>query len=179
MKKLQHGFTLIELMIVVAIIGILAAIAIPQYQDYTARARISEAGTASEAIKTAVAVDLQDGSLDTYLAGGGATTLNTLITGNATLGILPARSYQGTNVSWVQVDVIPAAGVVATRATLTVAYKAGGLPSGAGYTLPGEYGVVYDSINAGGTIRWFVSGPATIANTAGLAPIQPKHYPKK
>ena len=54
MQKEQQGFTLIELMIVVAIIGILAAIAIPAYQDYTIRAQISEGLTLSAGAKTAV-----------------------------------------------------------------------------------------------------------------------------
>jgi type IV pilus assembly protein PilA len=54
MKKIQQGFTLIELMIVIAIIGILAAIALPAYQDYTVRAKVSEAAIAASALKVGV-----------------------------------------------------------------------------------------------------------------------------
>ena len=52
MKRVQEGFTLIELMIVVAIIGILAAIAIPAYQDYTIRAQITEGLNLAAGVKT-------------------------------------------------------------------------------------------------------------------------------
>src|SRR5690606_25423727 len=55
MRKMQQGFTLIELMIVVAIIGILAALAIPAYQDYTIRARVAEGVNLAAAARTAVA----------------------------------------------------------------------------------------------------------------------------
>jgi type IV pilus assembly protein PilA len=56
MKRVQKGFTLIELMIVVAIIGILAAIALPAYQDYTARAQASEALTSTAGLRADLAV---------------------------------------------------------------------------------------------------------------------------
>jgi type IV pilus assembly protein PilA len=54
-RQLQKGFTLIELMIVVAIIGILAAVALPAYQDYTTRAKVSEVVLAASSARTAVA----------------------------------------------------------------------------------------------------------------------------
>ncbi len=59
MKAVQQGFTLIELMIVVAIIGILAAVALPAYQDYTARARMSEVILAASACRTSVTEAIQ------------------------------------------------------------------------------------------------------------------------
>jgi len=64
MKKIQQGFTLIELMIVVAIVGILAAVALPAYQDYTVRAKVSEGLVMSEAVKAGVA--------EAYAADGAA-----------------------------------------------------------------------------------------------------------
>ena len=62
MKQLQKGFTLIELMIVVAIIGILAAVALPAYQDYTVRAKVTEGLSLAGSAKTAVAENAANGT---------------------------------------------------------------------------------------------------------------------
>jgi len=92
MKAIQKGFTLIELMIVVAIIGILAAIALPAYQDYTIRARTSELILAASAVRTAVTEGAQQlnsltgaGSGLTIAAGGKISAGTVTTSGNVTI----------------------------------------------------------------------------------------------
>jgi type IV pilus assembly protein PilA len=103
--KLQKGFTLIELMIVIAIIGILAAIAIPAYQDYTVRAKVSEGLNLAGAAKLAVS--------ETYDSTGAMPT------SQAQAGLPAAASITGNYVSSV--------GVTATTGVITISYKAAGL----------------------------------------------------
>ena len=73
MKALQKGFTLIELMIVVAIIGILAAVALPAYQDYTIRAKVSELILAASGFRTSISEKYQTDPGGSATMGAGLT----------------------------------------------------------------------------------------------------------
>jgi len=107
MKKAQQGFTLIELMIVVAIIGILAAVAIPAYQDYTTRAQVSEGISVASAARTAVAEHVQ--------------SLGTWPTDNAAAGLAAPADYSTDVIQ----DITVATGVI------TVDFEAvGGVTAG-------------------------------------------------
>ncbi|MDB5796315.1 MAG: hypothetical protein JWP36_217 [Paucimonas sp.] len=77
MKRVQRGFTLIELMIVVAIIGILAAVAIPAYQDYVTKAKVAKVASAVSAVQTAIAQFSQEngGSLAALATANNWTSL--------------------------------------------------------------------------------------------------------
>jgi len=97
MKRLQQGFTLIELMIVVAIVGILAAIALPAYQDYVVRSKMSEAEAAIAACKTSVSEYLSThaGTLpaDVTAAGCSQQTTQYVANGvNVAAGVISATS---------------------------------------------------------------------------------------
>ncbi len=111
MKHNQQGFTLIELMIVVAIIGILAAIALPAYQDYTVRAKVQEGVSLSAPARTALGIACSEARIP-----AGAT--NPL---NASLGLPAAADYADSSQ---YVQSVTVANTNASNATVTILYEA-------------------------------------------------------
>ncbi|WP_040296993.1 pilin [Alcanivorax hongdengensis] len=123
-KQMQQGFTLIELMIVVAIIGILAAVAIPAYQDYTIRSQASEGPTLADGLKTSIAE---------YYSDRGAWPAD-----NAALGI--TNTVEGSYVS----SITSAGGVL----TVTYGNKANAA------NLAGKILTIRPATSANGDIAW-------------------------
>ena len=130
MKTLQKGFTLIELMIVVAIIGILAAVALPAYQDYTVRAKVSELILAASSARTAIAEKLQADPSVTASMGTGVTInvvgkVATADVNDAGLIVVTGSTASTSTGQAVTITVTP----TANTTTCTITWSCAGVPA--------------------------------------------------
>ncbi|HFA1420595.1 TPA: pilin, partial [Neisseria gonorrhoeae] len=137
MNTLQKGFTLIELMIVIAIVGILAAVALPAYQDYTARAQVSEAILLAEGQKSAVT--------EYYLNNGKWPK------DNASAGVASSSSIKGKYVKQVEVN----NGVVTAQMN----------PSGVNKEIKDKRLSLWAK-RENGSVKWFCGQPVKRADNA-------------
>ena len=125
MKRIQQGFTLIELMIVVAIIGILAAVALPAYQDYTVRAKMSEVMLAASACRTTITEIYQSGGTPPAANAWGCEGANSKyvasVATDANGVVTVATATAGTGMPAGNVTLVPLSGGVPATAAMALA----------------------------------------------------------